>query len=68
LEEALSLHRASSLRWDFVSSENSTGFHSPQEAARILGIAIDHARQAQLKAVQVQQQIANNGAPLAASE
>lgn len=68
LEEALSLHRASSLRWDFVSSENSTGFHSPQEAARILGIAIDQARQAQLKAIQVQQQIANNGAPLAASE
>jgi nitrite reductase (cytochrome c-552) len=68
LAEAFSLHRASSLRWDFVSSENSTGFHSPQEAARILGIAIDQARQAQLKAIQVQQQIANGGAPLAASE
>ncbi len=29
-------------------SENSTGFHSPQEAARNLGIAIDKARQGQL--------------------
>lgn len=50
LEEALQLHRAASLRWDFVSSENSTGFHSPQEAARILAEAIDFARQAELKA------------------
>jgi len=48
LEEARGLHRRASLRWDFVSSENSTGFHSPQEAARILAEAIDYARQAQL--------------------
>ncbi len=50
LEEALRLHRAASLRWDFVSSENSTGFHSPQEAARILAESIDLARQAELSA------------------
>jgi len=49
---ALALHRAASLRWDFVSSENSTGFHSPQEAARILAEAIDLARQAELRASQ----------------
>ncbi|OQY97217.1 MAG: hypothetical protein B6D41_04015 [Chloroflexi bacterium UTCFX4] len=42
--------RKAQLRWDFVFSENSTGFHSPQEAARILGEAIDYARQAQLAA------------------
>jgi formate-dependent nitrite reductase cytochrome c552 subunit len=30
------------MRWDFVSAENSTGFHSPQEA-RILAEAIDYA-------------------------
>ncbi len=53
LAEARQLHRRASLRWDFVSSENSTGFHSPQEAARILGMAIDFARQAQLAATQV---------------
>ncbi len=53
LKEARNLHRQASFRWDFVSSENSTGFHSPQEAARILANAIDYARQAQLAAQRV---------------
>lgn len=52
LADALTLHRESSLRWDFVSSENGTGFHSPQEAARILAKSIDLARQAELSASQ----------------
>jgi nitrite reductase (cytochrome c-552) len=52
LGDAMALHRAASLRWDFISSENSTGFHSPQEAARILAESIDLARQAELKAAQ----------------
>jgi nitrite reductase (cytochrome c-552) len=30
------MQRAAQMRWDFIASENSTGFHSPQEAARIL--------------------------------
>ncbi|MHB1459007.1 MAG: ammonia-forming cytochrome c nitrite reductase subunit c552, partial [Armatimonadota bacterium] len=50
LKQARYLHRRASLRWDFVSSENGTGFHSSQEAARILADAIDYARQAQLAA------------------
>lgn len=33
---------------DFVEAENSTGFHAPQEAARVLGQSIDLARQGQL--------------------
>jgi nitrite reductase (cytochrome c-552) len=33
---------------DFVEAENSTGFHAPQEAGRILAEAIDYARQGQL--------------------
>ena len=33
---------------DFVSAENSAGFHAPQEAARILGRAMDLARQGQI--------------------
>jgi nitrite reductase (cytochrome c-552) len=53
LAEARQLHRRASMRWDFVSSENSTGFHSPQEAARILADAIDYARQAQISAERV---------------
>lgn len=50
LAKARKLHRRASLRWDFVSSENSTGFHSSQESARVLANAIDYARQAQLAA------------------
>ncbi len=53
LKEARDLHRKASMRYDFVMSENSTGFHSPQEAARILANAMDMARQAQLAAIQV---------------
>jgi len=52
LAEARNLHREAQLRWDFVSAENSMGFHNPEEALRILAIATDLARQAQLKAVQ----------------
>jgi nitrite reductase (cytochrome c-552) len=33
---------------DFVEAENSNGFHAPQEAARVLGVSIDLARQGQL--------------------
>jgi nitrite reductase (cytochrome c-552) len=50
LEGALHLQRRATLRWDFVSSENSMGFHSPQEAARILAMALDFARQSELEA------------------
>jgi nitrite reductase (cytochrome c-552) len=32
---------------DFVEAENSTGFHAPQEAARVLGLSIDYARKGQ---------------------
>jgi len=44
------LIRRSQLRWDFVFSENGTGFHSPQEAARVPAEAIDFARRAELAA------------------
>jgi nitrite reductase (cytochrome c-552) len=33
---------------DFVEAENSSGFHAPQEAARILGESIDFSRQGQI--------------------
>ncbi len=59
LRDATRLHRASQMRWDFISSENSTGFHSPQEAARVLAESIDLARQAQLAAATA----ASGGAP-----
>lgn len=48
LGPARAFHRRASLRWDFIASENSTGFHSPQEAARVLAQATDMARLGQL--------------------
>ena len=51
LAEARDLHRESQLRWDFISAENSMGFHNPEETLRILAASTDLARQAQLKAV-----------------
>jgi len=51
LDEARALHRKAQWRVDFINAENSMGFHAPQEAARILGEAIDYARQAELKVV-----------------
>ncbi|MGE5569938.1 MAG: ammonia-forming cytochrome c nitrite reductase subunit c552 [Rhodospirillales bacterium] len=48
LAEALKLYRKAQWRVDFVNAENSTGFHAPQESARILAEAIDYARQGQL--------------------
>ncbi|HXX63393.1 MAG TPA: ammonia-forming cytochrome c nitrite reductase subunit c552 [Bacteroidota bacterium] len=50
LEAALKLQRKSQWRFDFVAAENSTGFHAPQEVARILAEAIDYARQGELAA------------------
>ncbi|HYF49845.1 MAG TPA: ammonia-forming cytochrome c nitrite reductase subunit c552 [Planctomycetota bacterium] len=50
LKSVLALHRKAQWRLDFIAAENSMGFHASQEAARILGEAIDYARQAQAKA------------------
>lgn len=52
LDEARLLHRQAQMMWDFISAENSMGFHNPEEALRILGKSTDLARQAQLLAVQ----------------
>jgi nitrite reductase (cytochrome c-552) len=48
LATAWELQRRSQFYLDFVEAENSTGFHAPQEATRILGEALDYARQGQL--------------------
>ena len=42
------LHRQAQFYLDFIEAENSMGFHAPGEAARILAISIDLARQGQL--------------------
>src|SRR4051812_49339445 len=48
LAPALALQRKAQWRLDFIAAENSMGFHAPQEAARVLGEAIDDARQGQI--------------------
>jgi nitrite reductase (cytochrome c-552) len=48
LTAARHLQRKAQFRLDFVSAENSMGFHADQETARILGEAIDYARQGQV--------------------
>jgi nitrite reductase (cytochrome c-552) len=48
LDAALKLQRKAQWRLDFIAAENSMGFHAPQEAARVLGEAIDYARQGQI--------------------
>ncbi len=48
LAQAQAFQRQASFWVDYVNAENSMGFHAPQEAMRILGEAIDYARQGQL--------------------
>lgn len=48
LATARALQRRAQFFVDYVESENSTGFHAPDEAARILGDAINAARQGQI--------------------
>jgi nitrite reductase (cytochrome c-552) len=48
LAEARKLQRRAQFFLDFIEAENSTGFHAPQEAARVLAHSIDASRQGQL--------------------
>ncbi|MDQ1347482.1 MAG: hypothetical protein QG573_853 [Acidobacteriota bacterium] len=45
---ARKLQRQAQFRLDFVEAENSTGFHAPAEAARILGESINLSREGQI--------------------
>jgi nitrite reductase (cytochrome c-552) len=48
LAAARKLQRKAQFFLDFVEAENSTGFHAPQEALRILAESIDASRQGQV--------------------
>jgi nitrite reductase (cytochrome c-552) len=48
LKAARAAQRRGQFYLDFVESENSNGFHAPQEAVSILGAAIDYFRQGQV--------------------
>ena len=49
LVDAREYHRKAQWRLDFISAENSMGFHAAQESARILGAAAEFARRGQIK-------------------
>jgi len=53
MQQVLELQTKAMWRLDYISSENSRGFHASQEAARILGESIDYCRQAQAKALRL---------------
>jgi nitrite reductase (cytochrome c-552) len=48
LAPARDFQRKAQFYLDFVEAENSTGFHAPQEAARVLAESINFARRGQL--------------------
>ncbi len=48
LASARNYQRKAQFFLDFIEAENSTGFHAPQEAARILGNSINFFRQGQI--------------------
>ncbi|TVP46001.1 MAG: ammonia-forming cytochrome c nitrite reductase subunit c552 [Gemmatimonadales bacterium] len=52
LAEAIQMQRSAQWRLDWIFSEGSRGFHAPQESARILGEAIDFARQGERMVVE----------------
>lgn len=47
LAAAQEFQRKAQFYLDFVEAENSTGFHAPQEATRILGESVDFSRKGQ---------------------
>jgi len=63
LKSARDLHRKAQWRLDFVASENSNGFHAPQEAARILAEAIDYARRGQVEVLRATGRTVNEPRP-----
>lgn len=53
LAQVFEYQRKAMWRLDYISSENSMGFHADQEAARILGESIDYSRQAEVLALKM---------------
>jgi nitrite reductase (cytochrome c-552) len=58
LADIFALQRRAMWRLDYVSSENSRGFHADQESARILGESIDYSRRAQAAALRLRAPVA----------
>ena len=52
LNQARDFHRKAQFMWDFVSAENSMGFHNPEYILKILADSTNLARQTQMLAAQ----------------
>ena len=48
LDEARRYQRKAQFLLDFIEAENSTGFHAPQEAARLITQSIDYTRKGEI--------------------
>jgi nitrite reductase (cytochrome c-552) len=48
LDEARKYQRKAQFLLDFIEAENSTGFHAPQEAARLMVLSVDYSRKGEL--------------------
>jgi len=48
LEEARKYQKRAQFLVDFIEAENSTGFHAPQEAARLMVLSVDYSRKGEL--------------------
>ena len=48
MASAQDFQRKAQFYLDFVEAENSSGFHAPQEALRVLGESINYARKGQV--------------------
>jgi formate-dependent nitrite reductase cytochrome c552 subunit len=60
LADVFEAQRKAMWRLDYISSENSRGFHADQKSARILGESIDYSRQAQALALRLRAPAAPN--------
>jgi len=48
IDELRKLQREAQFLFDFIEAENSTGFHAPQESARVLIKSLDKVRQGEV--------------------
>jgi nitrite reductase (cytochrome c-552) len=48
LDEARKYQRKAQFLVDFIEAENSTGFHAPQEAARLMTLSLDYTRRGEI--------------------
>jgi len=60
LDEARKYQKKAQFLLDFVEAENSTGFHAPQEAARLLVQSVDYSRKGEIAL----RSVVPGGAPL----